>query len=94
MDREVADEVERLENETDLAVADARALARDSPCTGRVLSRYSPSARGVEEPEIERSVELAATRRSGDRDVFALEDLKMNAGERVGLELRRSGRPS
>src|SRR5260370_11179951 len=84
--REIADQVEALEDEPDLAVADAGALGRrqlrDRPVVQDVLSLR----RRVEEAENRQQRRFAAARRPGDRDVLAFADLHVDPGERMGLD--------
>ena len=84
VDTQVADEVEALEDEPDLAVPRARALddrqALDRPIVQPVLA-----LRGcVEQAEDRQERRLAATRRSFDRDVLTEVDREVDAVESVG----------
>src|SRR2546429_1067363 len=82
---QVADQVERLENESDAPIPDPRALrggqVRDRP----ILEQVGAFGGRVEQPQQRQQRRLAAPRRPGDRDVLALLDLEMNIRERVGL---------
>ena len=86
---EIADQVEALEDEPDLAVADARALRGgqlgDRPAVQQVL----PFGRRVEQAENRQQRRLAAARRPGDRDVLALADLEVDARRARASRLRR-----
>ena len=84
--REIADQVEALEDETDLAIADAGALRVIELRHRLTVEREAAFGRGIEQAENREQRGLAATRRSGDRNVFALLDVEMNAGERVRLD--------
>ena len=56
--REVADQVERLEDEADLLVADVRALRRVEVLDRRAVQQIAAAARRVEQPRIDSSVDL------------------------------------
>ena len=77
--REIADQVERLENEADFAIADARALAifRSSPAcrSGYML----PSARRIEQAQDRQQSGLAAAGRPRDRNILALAGFQVDA---------------
>src|SRR5688500_2108634 len=85
VDCEVADQVERLEDEADLPIANPRALGggelRDRLARERVLT-----VRGrVEQPEERQERGLAATGGARDRDVFARLHLEVHVVQSVGL---------
>jgi len=88
-DGEVADQVEALEDEPDVAVADAGALAEIKILN--VLARNGVGAprRRVEQAEDGQQRGLAAAGRSRDGHVFALADVEMDAGQGVGLDFVR-----
>jgi hypothetical protein len=85
-DGEVANQVEALEDEPDLAVAHARPLGRrelgDRPVVQQVLSFGG----GVEQAENRQQRRLAAARWPGDRDVFAFVDLEVDPRQGMGLD--------
>ena len=85
--REIADQVEALEDEPDFAIADARALRgrqlRDRPAVQPVRTRR----RRVEQAENRQQRRLAAARRTGNRDIFASGDLEAHVRQRVRLHL-------
>ncbi len=87
IDREVADEVEGLENEADLAVADAGALGERQALDGAAVEDVGAVGRGVEEAEDGKEGGLAATGRAGDGDILALADVHVDAGQGVRLDL-------
>ena len=87
VDVEIADQVEALEDEPDLAVADARALRERQIGDRLAVERVLALGRRVEQPEDRQERRLAAARRPGDRDVLAALDLEVDAGEGVRLHL-------
>ena len=56
-------------------------------CTGRAVEAVAAAGRRVEQPQDREQRGLAAARGPGDRDVLALLDLEVDAGEGVGLDL-------
>src|SRR6185369_13955076 len=84
--RQVADQVERLEDETDLLVPDPRPLRERQ---GRDLLRVQhvlAVRRRVQKAEDRQQCRLAAAGRAGDRHVLAVADLQVDPGQRVGLD--------
>src|SRR5439155_26770987 len=85
VDRQVADQVERLEDESDPPVPYPGPLGgrqvRDRPA----LEQVRPLSGRVEQAEQRKQSRLPAPRRSRDRDVVALLDLEMDVRERMGL---------
>ena len=79
-DREVADEVEALENETDLAVPDPGALGVVDAGDVVAVELVGALGRRVEQPEDREQRRLAAARRTGDGDVLPLVDVEVDAG--------------
>jgi len=87
VDGQVADEVEGLEDEADLAVPDAGPVRRREvghrPAVEHVLA-----VRGrIQEAEDGEQRRLAASRGPGNRDVFSLQNVEMHVGQGVGLHL-------
>src|SRR5690606_35967056 len=78
---EVADEIEGLENETDLAVADAGTLGEREALHGATVEEVGALGGRVEQAENGEEGGLAAAGWAGDGDVFALVDLHVNARE-------------
>src|ERR1019366_6320980 len=68
VDREVADEVERLEYEPDLAVADARPVGGREALDQAAVEQVCALRRRVQEPEDREERGLSAARGAGDRD--------------------------
>ena len=85
VDREIADQVERLEDEADLAIADARPLLHLQAAHRLAVQHVLPVGGRVEQAQDGQQRRLAAARRPGDRDIFALLDVHVNARQRVGL---------
>src|SRR5918995_7501890 len=69
---EVADQVEALEDEPDLAVAHARALRERQVRHLLAVQQVGALGRRVEQAEDGQERRLAAARRTGNRDVFTL----------------------
>src|SRR6266478_8814945 len=73
-DRQIPYKVEALENEADLAVAEARALGMVELCH-RLAAQYVTAARGrIEQAKNGEQGGFAATRRPGDGHVIAVAD--------------------
>src|SRR5206468_10155908 len=85
--RQVADQVEALKDEPDLAIANARALRRlelvDRPTVEPVLT----IARRVEQSEDRQQRGFAASAGAGDRDELVGLDPEMHARQRMRLDL-------
>src|SRR5207248_8799487 len=87
VNREVADQVERLEDEADLTIADAGTLRRRElrhRLAGEVVLTICWR---VEQPKYGKKRRLAAARRTRDREVFARRHLEMDVLQGVGLHL-------
>src|SRR6185437_13915273 len=78
-DGEIADQIERLKNEPDLAVADARAVAERELFDRLSVNPVASVRRRIEQAQNRQQRRLAAARRAGDRKKFAALDLEMNA---------------
>ena len=85
-DRQVADQIEALENEPDLAVAHAGAIAGRKVGNGLAVQPVLAARGRVEQPENRQQRGLAASRWAADRHVFALGDLEIDVGERVRFD--------
>jgi len=86
-DGQVADQVEGLEDEADLAVANARALRRRKRLD-RVAGEHVPAGRRrVEEAEDREERRLAAAGWAADREVLAAPHFEADRGEGVRLEV-------
>ena len=86
VDVQVADQVEALEDEPDLAVAHAGALGQRQVGHRLAVQRVLALGRRVQQPEDRQQRRLPAARRPGDRDVLAALDLQVNARQGVGLD--------
>ena len=82
---EITDEVEALKDETDLAIANARAFRKRKVRDFAAFERVAAIRRRVEQAEDREERRLSATGRTGDGKIFALANVEMNAGERVRL---------
>src|SRR3984885_12395967 len=87
--REIADQVEALEDEADLLIADARALGEAQVLYRLAVQLVAPVGRRIEQSDDREQRRLAATRRSGHGNVIATQDRQVHAGERVRLDLIR-----
>src|SRR5260221_2647348 len=72
--REVADQVESLENEADLAVTDAGALAQLQPLHGPAVQFVFPLAGGIEQSQDGQQSRLSAAAGPANGQVLALVD--------------------
>jgi hypothetical protein len=86
VDGEIADQVERLEDEADLAVAYARPVRGGELRDVLAVQQVLPVRRRIEQPEQREQRRLAAPRRARDGDVLAAADLQVDRRERVGLD--------
>src|SRR5437667_692642 len=75
---EITDQVERLEDEADFAIADACPLGGADVLHGRPVEPVLARGRTVEEPEDRQQRRFAAAGRPADRDVFASPDRQMD----------------
>src|SRR3954466_4247564 len=82
---EVADQVEALEDEPDLAVADAGAFRERKVRHLRAFEGIAPAGRRIEEAEDGKKSGFAAARWTRDREILARADVEVNSGERVRL---------
>src|SRR5687768_11462871 len=82
-DRQVANQVEALKNETDFAISDARAFARRQISDRPVVQQVGAVRWRVEKTENRKKRGLAAAGRSADRDVLAFFDCQADAREGV-----------
>src|SRR6185436_9820164 len=85
--RKVTDQIETLEDETDLAIAHTGALSMVK-LFNRFAAQLVASIGGrIEQPQNGKQSGFAAARRSGNRDVIAVVDFQPNAGQGVRLDL-------
>src|SRR5262245_11389950 len=89
VDRQVANEVEALKNEADLAVADARALRRLQIRDRLIVQRIVAFGRCVEQTEDGQQGRLAAAGGPRYGNVLAGADLDVDVIERVRLDFVR-----
>ena len=85
VNRKVADEIEGLENETDLAVADAGTLGEGEALDRATVEHVGAFGGRVEQTEDGKERGFTTTGRAGDGDVFALLDIHVDTGEGVGF---------
>ena len=81
-----------LKDESDLAIAQARAFAWSRCSTGSPRNSYLPLVGESRRPEDGEQGGLAATRRPRNGHVVAVANFQMNSGERVRLQLVGQGR--
>ncbi len=86
-DGEIADEVEALEDKTDLAVADACPVGERQAFHLLTVEQIAAFGGRIEQAEDREQRRFAAARGAGDGDVFARLDFQINAGQRVGFDL-------
>ena len=91
---EVGDQVERLEDEPELTVADARERAIRRGRDRLAVELDPPSRRHVEQANQIQQRALAAARRPHDRDEFALTHLEVDVRRARPSRCARSGTPS
>src|ERR1700677_4928652 len=76
--REIADQIEALEDEADLLIADARALGEAQVLYWLAVQLVAPVCRRVEQPDDREQRRLAATRRTGHGDIITTHDRQMH----------------
>ena len=91
--REIADQVEALKDESDLAVADARALRSRELGDRPAVQLVRAFGRRVEQAENRQQRRLAAARRPGDRRRTRLGRSRCGCPTRRASRLRRSRTP-
>src|SRR5439155_27341997 len=84
--RQIADQIEALENETDLAVPNSRTIGKRKVRDFAAFKRVTAVRWRVEQTEDRQQGRFAAARRARDRNVFAVADVQMDSGKRVGLD--------
>src|SRR4029079_998955 len=85
-DAQVANQVEALEDEPDLAIAHARAFRRRELRHLAAIQGVGPLRRRIQQAEDREQRRLAAARRSRDRHVLAAPDHHVDARQRVSLD--------
>src|SRR5881409_592270 len=81
--RQIADQIKALKDETDLAIPNARALCEREIRDLMAFQRITAIRRSIEQAENRKQRGLAATRRSSDGNIFALPNIEVNPRERV-----------
>jgi len=87
--REIADQVETLEDKADFAVADPRALGVAQLRDVLPVEAIGSLRGTVEQAQDRKQGGLPAAGRTGNREVLTLPDLEMHAGKGVSLDLVR-----
>ena len=87
VDGEITNQVECLEDEADFTIPDPGALGKIQVVRRLVVEHVRAAGRRVEKTEDGKKRRFAASRRSGDRNVFSLFDVDVNARESVRLHL-------
>ncbi len=85
--REIADQVERLEDEADLSVSNAGALIGVDVLHRCAVERVAAAGRRIQQTQDRQQGRFAAARRPGNRHVLAFGDIEVHAGKRVGFDL-------
>jgi len=86
VNREVTDQVEALEDETDLPIPNAGPLGMAELGRGVTVERVVPIGWAVQQAQDRKQSRLTAAGRAGNRHVLAPADLEVYAGERVGFD--------
>src|SRR6266567_6567772 len=84
---QIADQVEALENESDLLVTNARAFGKIKIFDGLVIQRVPPFGGCIQESDDREQCRLAASRWTRHGDVLSLSNGKMNTGQCVSFNL-------
>src|SRR5262249_1913931 len=84
--RQVPDQVEALEDEADLAIANPRPLRKGKVGNLATLQRIASPGRSVEQAKDRKKGRFPATGWPSDRDIFAGANIEMNARERVSFD--------
>ncbi|MDF3052464.1 MAG: hypothetical protein K0S19_569 [Geminicoccaceae bacterium] len=84
---EIADQVEGLENESDLAIPNPGPLRWREPGDRLLVERVDAIGGRVEQAQDGEQRRLAASRGARNGDVFAVPDLQVNVREGMGLHL-------
>ncbi len=87
VDREIANQIETLEDESDLLIANPRALRKVQILDRLSIQRIAAACRRIQQPDDRQQRRFAASRRSRHSDILPFTDRQMNAGERVRLDL-------
>ena len=87
IDREIADQIETLEDEPDFLVANARALREIEILDRLPIQLIAPAGRRIEQADDREQRRFPAARRPRHGDIFAFIDRQVNAGERVRFDL-------
>src|SRR5215469_13543518 len=86
VDGQITDQVERLEDEADLAIADARTLAGREIGDRLVVQEVRAIGRGIEQAHDGKKRRFAAAGRARDRYVLSATDLQMNFRESMRFD--------
>ena len=89
VDREIADQIEALEDEADLAVPHVRPLSHRQVLDASSVEQVLAAGRRIEQADDRQQRGLAAARRSGDGHILAARNLHADLGERVRFHLVR-----
>ena len=87
VDRQIADQVETLKDESDFLVADARALGEIEVLDRLSVQRVAARGRRIEQADDRKQRRLAAARRARHGHVLSFGNRKVNARERVSFDL-------
>src|SRR5437762_14240527 len=83
IDGEITDQVKALKYEADFPIANAGPLGKGQIRDLSTFERVTAAAWGIEEAENGEERRFSTSRRAGDRDVFAIANVEMNAREGV-----------
>src|SRR6202030_4560533 len=85
--REIPDQIERLENETDFAIPNASAIGERKIRHRLLVDPVVAVRRRIEKAENREQSGFAAARRAGDREKLAVLDIEVHAAESMGFHL-------
>src|SRR6185295_967787 len=86
VDGQIADQIKRLEDESDLAVADTRPFAELQTLYRTAVELIGSVGRRVQQSENRQQSGLAAPGGSGDREIFTLFYIEMNARQSMRFD--------
>src|SRR5215203_6672220 len=86
-DCQIADEIERLKDETDLPVPNTRSVGERQPRHGFTSKSVLATARRIEQAKDREKRSLARARWAGDRNVLAFLDYHIDIRKRVSFHL-------
>src|SRR2546428_11356856 len=86
VDREIADQIEALKDKANFAVANTSALRQRKSLNWVIIENVLAIGRRIEQTQNRQQRRFAATRGAGNREIFALLDIEMDAGKLVRFD--------